>query len=124
MVSTPLLRHIPAGCAGRLVVLPSGSNIPRLAMTNRSHVGATSCSEVLEGATELRIMLCKEKRTAGSSRVGTSVVAACGERTHRSRSLPRYVQWRAFHHLASGIPPVPSENSLLAKSACSFPRCI
>ncbi len=34
------------------------------------------CSEVLEGASELRIMLCKEKRSGSS--VGTSVVAACG----------------------------------------------
>jgi hypothetical protein len=32
--------------------------------------------EVLEGATEVRIMLCKEKRSGGNT--GTSVVAACG----------------------------------------------
>lgn len=32
--------------------------------------------EVLEGASELRVMLCREKRASG--RVGTSVVAACG----------------------------------------------
>ncbi|KAK9822175.1 hypothetical protein WJX81_006438 [Elliptochloris bilobata] len=32
--------------------------------------------EVLEGATELRLMLCREKRTG--TRVGTSVIAACG----------------------------------------------
>jgi hypothetical protein len=31
---------------------------------------------VLEGATEVRIMLCKEKRSGGNT--GTSVVAACG----------------------------------------------
>ena len=34
------------------------------------------CREVLEGATELRLMLCREKRTG--TRVGTSVIAACG----------------------------------------------
>ena len=32
--------------------------------------------EVLEGASELRLMLCREKRVG--ARVGTSVVAACG----------------------------------------------
>lgn len=32
--------------------------------------------EVLEGASELRVMLCRERRQEG--RVGTSVVAACG----------------------------------------------
>ena len=35
------------------------------------------CREVLEESRELRIMLCREKRTG--TRVGTSVIAACGE---------------------------------------------
>lgn len=32
--------------------------------------------DVLENATELRLMLCREKRSG--TRVGTSVIAACG----------------------------------------------
>ena len=38
-------------------------------------------SEILEGASELRLMLCKEKRVppGSSARAGTSVIAACGE---------------------------------------------
>ena len=43
-----------------------------------------ACSEVLEGATELRIMLCKEKRSGGN--LGTSVVAACG-------ACPAFTSW-------------------------------
>ncbi len=42
----------------------------------RWHADQRRCREVLEGATELRLMLCREKRTG--TRVGTSVVAACG----------------------------------------------
>ena len=35
------------------------------------------CRDVLENANELRIMLCREKRSG--TRTGTSVIAACGE---------------------------------------------
>ena len=35
-------------------------------------------SEVLKGANELRLMLCKEKRNATTGTMGQSVVAACG----------------------------------------------
>mmetsp|Transcript_14255 Transcript_14255/g.43062 ORF Transcript_14255/g.43062 Transcript_14255/m.43062 type:complete len:220 (+) Transcript_14255:219-878(+) len=34
--------------------------------------------DVLEGANELRLMLCKEKRNAATGAVGQSIVAACG----------------------------------------------
>lgn len=44
------------------------------------------CSEILEGSSELRIMLCKEKRSPTSSRIGSSVVAACG-------ALQRYLNF-------------------------------
>lgn len=37
----------------------------------------TACHrEVLQGATELRLLLCKEKRT--TTRISSSTVAACG----------------------------------------------
>lgn len=39
---------------------------------------AAGCSDVLEGANELRLMLCKEKRNAATGAVGQSIVAACG----------------------------------------------
>ena len=79
MVSTSLLRYrqsVVIECLSDPEPFHTASHGDR-----RSPWGAKLRSEVLEGATELRIMLCKEKRTAGSSRVGTSVVAACGELT-------------------------------------------
>ena len=44
-----------------------------------------SCAirDVLENAKELRLMLCREKRSG--TRVGTSVIAACGEAPPMSR---------------------------------------
>jgi hypothetical protein len=42
---------------------------------------AFACREVLEGANELRVMLCRDKIVQGGSgpKRGTSVIAACGE---------------------------------------------
>ena len=45
-------------------------------LANTAAWGEDLTLEVLEGASELRLMLCREKRVG--ARVGTSVVAACG----------------------------------------------
>lgn len=45
-------------------------------LANSATWGEDLTLEVLEGASELRLMLCREKRVG--ARVGTSVVAACG----------------------------------------------
>lgn len=45
-------------------------------LANSASWGEDLTLEVLEGASELRLMLCREKRVG--ARVGTSVVAACG----------------------------------------------
>jgi hypothetical protein len=46
------------------------------------------CSEVLEGANELRVMLCRDKLVQSGSGLkrGTSVIAACGEQSSNSHS--------------------------------------
>ena len=77
---------------------------------------------MLEGASELRIMLCKEKRTAGTARVGTSVVAACGARWHPNGatcSTPHASQDQRlctfFHgHMPRGHLPESCETKLLS----------
>lgn len=58
-------------------------NIKVVSSTKRVLANAISWQEditceILEGASELRIMLCKEKRSPTTSRIGSSVVAACG----------------------------------------------
>ena len=52
------------------------TSTPRRVLANSEAWGEDLTLEVLEGASELRLMLCREKRVG--ARVGTSVVAACG----------------------------------------------
>ena len=47
------------------------------------------CRDVLENANELRIMLCREKRSG--TRTGTSVIAACGEQPKCMNSVTESV---------------------------------
>jgi hypothetical protein len=49
---------------------------PHVALTSLHACISHGCREVLEGANELRIMLCKEK--FNGTKKGTSVIAACG----------------------------------------------
>ena len=49
---------------------------PKRVVANSASWSEDLTLEVLEGASELRVMLCREKRQEG--RVGTTVVAACG----------------------------------------------
>ena len=51
------------------------------------------CREVLEESRELRIVLCREKRSG--SRVGSAVVAACGESLSGAPSYSDHVQSEA-----------------------------
>lgn len=58
------------------------------------------CSEVLEGSKELRIVLCRDKRSGTQHR--TSVVAACGTPT-TSAMLARSIKaWTCCHYC---LPP-------------------
>lgn len=52
------------------------SSSPKRVLANSIQWGENLTAEVLEESRELRIMLCREKRTG--TRVGTSVIAACG----------------------------------------------
>jgi len=37
------------------------------------------CRELLEGANELRVMVCKDKVVPGAGKKGVQIVAACGK---------------------------------------------
>ncbi len=67
---------------------------------------------MLEGANELRLMLCKEKRNPSTGAVGQSVVAACG--AGAASCLPRQLtdrpvmQGRGATALHAGSAPRPT----------------
>jgi len=67
--------HFPVEIRGGAKPVKETSQ-PKRIVANSASWSQDLTLEVLEGASELRVMLCKEKRQEG--KVGTSVVAACG----------------------------------------------